>query len=306
MPALRRRLRRVVLALVLLWALEPAPALAQARGQAAAARPVSRGLIYEVERDGKTSWLVGSLHLLPPEAYPLPPALDAAFQSAQTLIEEADPDELKTPEAAAELLKRALFPPGQTLQATVAAPTYKMIVERATKAGLPIEAVQRMRPWMVAVTLSALEMQSAGFDPALGIDRHFRDRAVAMKKPVRTLEAALDQVAMLEALDPALQDSLVVEALQGASTEITQVRTLMTAWLAGDVKVLERLLVDSSKDAPAIHQALFIDRNKRWVPKIEACLAAGRCMVVVGAGHLVGVDGLVDLLSRRGYRLTQR
>ena len=110
---------------------------------------------------------------------------------------------------------------------------------------------------------------------------------------------------MLEALDPALQDSLVVEALQGASTEITQVRTLMTAWLAGDVKVLERLLVDSAKDAPAIHQALFIDRNKRWVPKIEACLATGRCMVV-GAGHLVGVDGLVDLLSRRGYRLTQR
>ena len=190
MPALRRRLRRAGLALVLLWALEPALALAQARGQAAAARPVSRGLIYEVERDGKTSWLVGSLHLLPPEAYPLPPAVEAAFQSAETLIKEADPDELKTPEAAAELLKRALFPPGQTLQGTVAVATYKMIVERAAKAGLPIEAVQRMRPWMVAVTLSALEMQSAGFDPALGIDRHFRDRAVAMKKPVRTLEAA--------------------------------------------------------------------------------------------------------------------
>ena len=83
-------------------------------------------------------------------------------------------------------------------------------------------------------------------------------------------------------------------------------RTLMTAWLAGDASAIERLLVDSAKDSPAIHQALFIDRNKRWVPKIEACLAAGRCMVVVGAGHLVGTDGLVDLLSRRGYRLIQR
>lgn len=293
------------LALAFLWTLGALPASAQARG-AAAARPDNRGLIWAVERDGRTSWLVGSLHLLPPEAYPLPAAVEAAFQSADTLIEEADPDELKAPEAAGELLKRAFFPPGQTLQGSVAASTYKVIAERATKAGLPMEAVQRMRPWMVAITLAALEMQSAGFDPALGIDRHFRDRAVAMKKPVQTLEAALDQIAMLESLGPALQDALVLESLQGASTEVSQVRTLMAAWLAGDATVIERLLVDTAKDAPAIHQALLIDRNKRWVPKIEACLAAGRCMVVVGAGHLVGTDGLVDLLSRRGYRLVQR
>ena len=110
----RARFRRAGLALALLWALEPTLALAQARGAAAAARPASKGLIWAVERDGKTSWLVGSLHLLPPEAYPLPAAVEAAFQSAETLIEEADPDELRTPEAAAELLKRAFFPPGQT------------------------------------------------------------------------------------------------------------------------------------------------------------------------------------------------
>jgi uncharacterized protein YbaP (TraB family) len=293
------------LALALLLTIAASPASGQARG-AAAARPDSRGLIWTVERDGRTSWLVGSLHLLPPEAYPLPTAVEAAFQSADTLIEEADPDELKAPEAAADLLKRAFFPPGQTLQGSVAASTYKVIVERATKAGLPMEAVQRMRPWMVAITLAALEMQSAGFDPALGIDRHFRDRAVAMKKPVQTLEAAMDQIAMLESLGPALQDALVIESLQGASTEVSQVRTLVAAWLAGDASVLERLLVDTAKDSPAIHQALLIDRNKRWVPKIEACMAAGRCMVVVGAGHLVGTDGLVDLLSRRGYRLVQR
>ena len=94
----------VALTLGLLWTLGASPASAQARG-AAAARPDNRGLIWTVERDGKTSWLVGSLHLLPPEAHPLPAAVEAAFQSAETLIEEADPDELKTPEAAGELLK---------------------------------------------------------------------------------------------------------------------------------------------------------------------------------------------------------
>jgi uncharacterized protein YbaP (TraB family) len=302
--ARRGALRRGACALLVLC-LTPALAWPQARS-GAAARPATRGLIWTVERDGKTSWLVGSLHLLPPDAYPLPATVEAAFQSAETLIEEADPDELRTPDTAAELLKRAFFPPGQTLQSSVADTTFRVIVERATKAGLPVDAIQRMRPWMAAVTLAALEMQSAGFDPSLGIDRHFRDRAIAAKKPVRTLEAALEQITMLEALGPALQDAIVIEALQGASSEVAQVKTLLSAWQAGDAAAMERLLVDSTRDSPQIHQALFIDRNKRWVPKIEACLAAGRCMVIVGSGHLVGTDGLVDLLSRRGYRLTQR
>jgi uncharacterized protein YbaP (TraB family) len=293
--------RWLALGLVLL----PLPSWTQTRAPAAVGA-AARGLVWAVERDGKTSWLVGSLHLLPPEAYPLPAAIEAAFQSAETLIEEADPDELRAPETAAELLKRAFFPAGQTLQASVAASTFKVIAERAASSGLPLDAVQRMRPWMVAVTLAALEMQSAGFDPALGIDRHFRDRALAMKKPVRTLEAALDQVTMLEALGPALQDAIVLEALQGASTEVTQVKSLLAAWQAGDVAAMERLLVDGTKDSPEIYRALFVDRNHRWVPRIEACLRIGRCLVVVGAGHLVGADGLVDLLSRRGYRLTQR
>jgi uncharacterized protein YbaP (TraB family) len=301
-----RQFATVVLAGALLWSASALPAVAQARGLAAAARPASQGLIWSIERDGKTGWLVGSLHLLPAEAYPLPAAVEAAFQSAEILLEEADPDELKTPESVAELLKRAFYPAGQSLESSVSGATFKVIAERAAKAGLPLDAVQRMRPWMVAVTLAALEIQSAGFDPALGIDRHFRDRAVGMGKPVRTLEAALEQVGMLEALGPALQDALVVEALQGASNEVTQVRALLASWQAGDAAAMERLLVESTRDQPAIHQALFIDRNKRWVPKIEACLAAGRCMVVVGAGHLVGTDGLVDLLNRRGYRLSKR
>ena len=273
---------------------------------ASVARPASQGFIWSVERDGQTGWLLGSLHLVTPDAYPLPASMESALQAAQVLMEEADPDELKAPEAAAELLRRAFYPSGQTLEAHVSSATYRTIIDRATKAGLPVQMVQQMRPWMVAVTLATVEMQRSGFDPALGIDKHFRDRASVLGMPVQMLETALEQISMLESLGPTLQDALVLETLEGASTEALQARALMGAWKAGDASGIERILVDGMKDAPEVHRVLFVERNTRWVPKIEACLVKARCLVVVGAGHLVGQDGLVEMLRRRGYRVVQQ
>ena len=64
--------------------------------------------------------------------------------------------------------------------------------------------------------------------------------------------------------------------------------------------------MDGTKASPEIYKVLFVERNRRWMPKIEACLEGARCMIVVGAGHLVGADGLISLLRARGYTLEQR
>ena len=296
---------RPALALGLVLATDGGATLA-AQGAAPAAAASGKGFIWAIERAGKTGWLVGSLHLLPPEAYPLPASMDAAFQAAEVLVEEADPDELSAPATAAEVLKRAFFPPGQTLEGSVSPATFKILSERAAQAGVPVQVLQQMRPWMVAVTLAALEMQKSGFDPALGLDRHFRDRAKAASKPLRTVETAMEQIGMLESLGPALQDALVVEALRGASSEVNQARSLFAAWKAGDGPSLEKILVDGTKASPEVYKVLFVERNRRWMPKIEACLEGARCMIIVGAGHLVGADGLVSLLRARGYTVEQR
>ena len=89
--------------------------LAGVSGSEAQSRPAARGFLWNIERDGKTSWLVGSLHLLTADAYPLPPALDTAFAAADVLVEEANPEELKTPAAAMQLVAKAMYPPGTTL-----------------------------------------------------------------------------------------------------------------------------------------------------------------------------------------------
>jgi uncharacterized protein YbaP (TraB family) len=260
-----------------------------------------------VERDGRTGWLVGSLHLLTADAYPLPAALDEAFARADVLVEEVNPDELKEPAAAMQLLAKAMYPPGTTMQSQVSKETFDKIARRAAAAGLPIERLQSFKPWMVALTLVGLELQRGGFDAALGLDQHFRTRAPAAGKTVRTLETALEQIDFLESLGPQLQDGLVAATLDGAETELAQVQKIAAAWKAGDTAPIERLLVADMKGVDTkVYDTLLVGRNRRWVPKLEECFATQRCFVVVGAAHLVGPDGLVTTLRAKGYTVTQK
>lgn len=282
-------------------------ALVRAQAPAPAAAGVNRGLIWTVEKGGRSGWLVGSLHLLTADAYPLPPALDAAFSTADVLVEEANPEELKAPAAAMQLVAKAMYPPGTTLQSQVSKDTFDKIARRAEKIGLPIERLQGFKPWMVALTLVGLELQKGGFDPGLGLDQHFLSRAPGAGKKVRTLETALEQIDFLESLSPQLQEGLVTASFEGADTELQQVQKIATAWKAGDTAPIERLLLTDMKSVDAaVYETLLIGRNRRWVPQIEDCLSQQRCFVVVGAAHLVGPDGLVSMLRAKGYTVKQQ
>ena len=280
---------------------------AQARGPVPAASAANRGLIWKVEKAGRSGWLVGSLHLLTADAYPLPPALDTAFAAADVLVEEANPEELKTPAAAMQLVAKAMYPPGTTLQSQVSKETFDTIAKRAEKIGLPIERLQSFKPWMVALTLVGLELQKGGFDPGLGLDQHFLNRAPAASKKVRTLETAMEQIDFLEGLSPQLQEGLVAASLEGADTELAQVQRIAAAWKAGDTAPIERLLLSDMKSVDAaVYETLLVGRNRRWVPQIEDCLSQQKCFVVVGAAHLVGPDGLVAMFKAKGYTVTQQ
>ena len=268
---------------------------------------VNRGLLWKVEKGAQSGWLVGSLHLLTADAYPLPPSLDEAFAAADVLVEEANPDELKAPAAAMQLVAKAMYPPGTTLQSQLSKEAFTKIATRAEKLGLPIERLQAFKPWMVVLTLVGLELQKGGFDPGLGLDQHFLNRAPGVGKQVRTLETAMQQIDFLESLSPQLQEGLVTASLDGAETELAQVQRIAAAWKAGDTAPIERLLLTDMKNVDAgVYDTLLVGRNRRWVPQIEDCLSQKKCFVVVGAAHLVGPDSVVAMLRAKGYTITQQ
>ncbi|MES1256647.1 MAG: TraB/GumN family protein [Acidobacteriota bacterium] len=281
------------------------------RAFAARAAEQPRNFIWKVARPGggATSgavYVVGSIHLLTSDYYPLSPALDAAFKDSDLLVEEADLGELTAPESQMKLLTRGMLPAGQSVETVVSPATYALVAQRAAALGLPVEPLRRFKPWMLALTLVELEWQRAGFDASLGLDRHFYDRAKADGRPVRGLETVDFQLSLFDDMTPAQQDMMLAGSLKNVDAERANLLSLTTAWKAGDARTVERLVLEDVSDNPTMYRRLLIDRNRSWLPAIEALFArAGHAFVVVGAAHLVGPDGLIALLHAKGYAVTQ-
>lgn len=294
-----RTVRRMVGALLIAAVVASAAVSAQA--------PVStgKGFIWRIERDGRIGWLVGSLHVLTPDYYPLPEAMQKAFLRSVTLLEETDLSELASPEVIELMRTKAIYTDGETLKSQLSPETYQMTAERVGRFGLSMEAFERMKPWMMTLTLVAAEMKRAGFDPALGVDRHFYEKSAKLGKKFETLESLASQLELFAGFTPKLQEALLRDTLKSLDAEIGQMQTIAQVWRAGDAATLERIVLAPMMKEPALYDSLIVNRNRNWVPKIESCLDAGYCFVVVGAAHLLGPDGLLTALKQRGYAIEQ-
>lgn len=274
----------------------------------AAAQDARKHFLWKVEGPGASvAYLLGSLHVLTPEFYPLSADINKAFAASRTLVEELDLDEMDDPAQMMSALSKAMLSDGSTLDQIVAPSTFAEVSSRAGKAGLPMMALQRMKPWLVAITLMGPTLQAAGFKAELGIDKHFFDRAKEAGLKRQALETLAYQLDRFDQLSPRLQEELLISSMKELDTQVGNVRELAQQWAAGDVKALEASLLASFEGSRELYGRLLVERNHNWVPHVEACLQqdAG-CFIVVGAAHLVGPDGLPTLLTKKGYAVTQQ
>ncbi|MEO8256748.1 MAG: TraB/GumN family protein [Acidobacteriota bacterium] len=271
-----------------------------------AAPASARDFLWKVTGKAGTVYLVGSVHMLTPDFYPLSQGLEEAFRESDLLVEEADLAELLAPQAQLLMLSRGMLPASQSLDTVIGAETYAAVARRVAALGLPIEPLKRFKPWSLALMLTQMEWQKAGFDGELGLDRHFYDRARSDGKRVQGLETAEFQVAQLDGIPLTLQERMLAEAVDDVDSEMANISTLAKAWKNGDVPTVERIVLEDMKTEPAIYERLLVARNRNWLPQIEALFTRpGRAFVVVGAAHLVGTDGLIAMLRAKGYQLEQ-
>jgi uncharacterized protein len=287
----RRVLRTSVVALALL--------LVAAAAQA-------KSFAWKVTGKGGVVYLIGSVHLLSNDFYPLQPALEAAYKDSDLLVEEVDMAELTDPASQIALLGRAMLPSATPLEKVISPETYALLAKRATALGLPIEPFKLLKPWMAALTLVQVEWQQAGFDPQLGLDKHFYDQAKADGKTTQGLETAEYQISRLDGMTMEQQEHLLAESLKEAESEKANMKKLVEAWRTGDAPAVEKIVLSDLKAEPVLYQRLLVERNRNWLPKIEALFARPKhSLVVVGAAHLVGPDGLLGALRAKGYTVEQ-
>jgi uncharacterized protein len=266
-----------------------------------------KSFLWKVQAGTKVLYLAGSVHALSADVYPLSPAFERAFAASDTLVEEIDLGEAELFTAAPALLAKGMYIDGRRFDGMVSKETAALVATRLKESGLPVEMFQLMKPWMVMLTISALEAQKAGLDPSLGLDKHFYDRAKTAGKTIVGLETAESQIDRLDKMPDTLQEQLLRSALSEADTARNSLKAIITAWRRGDSAALERTLLTDFTQYPAAYHSLIVERNQNWIPRIDTCLARPQpCLVVVGAAHLVGPDGLLTLLQRKGYRIEQQ
>jgi len=292
--------RRLSLAFIAALIVCTSPAAPSAQGRSA------RSFLWKVESGTGVLYLAGSVHALTADVYPLNPAFERAFEASDTLVEEIDLAEGNLLTLAPMILTKGMYQDGRTFESVVSKETAVAVTRRL---GSPIaaELIRTMKPWMVMLTLSALQMQQAGLDVALGLDKYFFDKAKAAGKPIIALETAESQIDRFDTMPERLQEQLLQSTLADLDAQSKELSTILEAWQRGDAAALERTLLAGFKEYPAAYQSLIVERNRNWMPQLDKCLARRTpCLVVVGAAHLVGPDGLLTLLSRRGYRIEQQ
>jgi len=305
-----RTLARVGLTIGLSW-LPLAPSTAQARplqvASASSRGPLpssSKHMLFRVRGpNGATLYLLGSVHLLSQDAATLPPQVDSAFDRAKTLSLETSFDSIQM--RAAELMMRGRLSNGATLRSTLSPSAVPKVDSLLRSYGLTLDQVNGFKPWFVSMLLAQVAMQKMGFQAQYGVDMQLNARAKAAGKPVFGLESADFQLGLFDGLSTADQEQMLIgdAAPEQDAKDLTAIRD---AWVVGNVAALDSLLNRRLDSAPSLRNALLTNRNRSWIPKLEE-LIKGKddALVVVGAGHLVGKDGVLELLKAKGYTIEQ-
>lgn len=262
--------------------------------------------LWKAEGQSNVVYLLGSIHLLRENDYPLAPAIGAAFTNSQIDVFEVDLDKANDPAASIGLLQKAALPPGQTLDQLLPVNVYASFSNHVQQAGLPMMMFDSMKPAMAVIMLEAMELTRLGADPEYGEDQYFFRLAKQTGRQTRALETVDFQVDLMLGFTGPEEELLVEKSLAQIDDEKKDYNEMVSAWKAGDAAGLEKMLNEMRTDAPAIFKKLVTDRTASWVPKVNELLHGSRnAMIIVGAGHLVGPDGLVELLRKQGVKISQ-
>jgi uncharacterized protein YbaP (TraB family) len=285
-----RVLKRLCLALLACTALAATPAIAQPP-------------IWVVHGPHATIVLFGSVHLLAPGVDWEPPALKSALAQANDLWFEIPIDPSSGLAAQQYAIKRGVLPAGQTLSAELTPADRDRLARAAKVCGLPVSLLDHLRPWYADLALSVASYGLTGAKPDTGVEQILS--AANPTVPRQAFETAEEQIGFLADVPEKDQIDSLRETFGEVDTGPAFYKRLVDAWLAGDVKALRKeALEPMMTEAPGEYRALLVDRNKRWIPRIEQRLAGqGEAVMVVGAGHLVGPDSVPALLRRDGFRV---
>ncbi|MGA0607759.1 TraB/GumN family protein [Phenylobacterium sp. VNQ135] len=273
---------------------------------AVAAPAAAEPAVWVLKDADSTIYLFGTVHVLRPDTDWRSEKITRALgESSELVLEIVGMDDPKT---VAPLLQTYGLDRQRPLSSKLDADDREKLAAAAKVLGMPPQALEPMKPWLAAMTLTLAPIVKAGFDPQSGVELILTKEAKAAGKPLGALETAEQQVRFFADMPEATQTAFLSATLDDVEEGAGQLDHMVSAWQAGDVKALEAAFIEETRrDYPALYEVAVVKRNRDWADQLKAKLAgSGVSFVAVGAGHLVGPDSVQAELARRGVTVERR
>lgn len=274
------------------------------------AQPTS--FLWQVSSDVNTVYILGSVHIARADLYPLKDVIEDAYERSESLVVEVDDTEMTEEEMNALLTGKGMYPPGDDLKRNTSDDLYSRLASRLMEfdsSGALLSALNSFEPWVVAVTIADLDYMKLGYVIEYGIETYFLDKARADGKSILELESAELQLGLFDSLSDELQIMMLEDAVENPITE-EEAGRMFDAWGTGDTAEMEQMVFETVDERPEYRlllERILDERNLQMVEKIDRYLQGDDVhFVVVGAAHLVGENGIISLLARKGYEVRQQ
>jgi uncharacterized protein YbaP (TraB family) len=251
-------------------------------------------------------YLLGSIHLLRREDYPLPSILDSVYDDVEVLVMEIDMDDLDPIAMQTAFTTHGVLHDDTTLQDLMGNDLYEQAIDAAYEIDIPLDMLSKTEPWYAAMTVEIMMLSRMGFDPALGIEMYMMSKAKNDGKRIDGLETFEEQIQFLDGMTLQAQRDMLMSTLTESAKLDDMMDELIDAWRHGDTAFLATGMLDDMAEHEELSKSLVTDRNARWVTQIEALLDdEDDYLIIVGALHLVGQEGVPRLLERNGHDVLQ-
>lgn len=258
----------------------------------------THGVLWEISKPGiPVSYLLGTIHSDDPRVTQLPPAVALAFANSRSFTGELD----MSTDSLAQTQKAMLLPENESLVSVIGQSRYQQCIKLMADYAVPESVVKRMKPWAIALQLNMPKPVTDRF-----LDLNLYQQAISRGLPVHALETIPEQIAVFDKLPVAQQITLLDEAIVNYQDTPALIDTLIDLYLARDLAGLQSINDDQMQKGDAnlaanVETRLIVVRNHRMVKRMQPRLREGGAFIAVGALHLPGKVGILNLLEQQGY-----
>ncbi|MDX1295972.1 MAG: TraB/GumN family protein [Sulfurimonadaceae bacterium] len=260
--------------------------------------------VWKVSDGRHTMYLGGTVHLLKPSDYPLPEEFYEAYEESHLLVFETDIEAIGEPEFVEMIASRMFLDNDKKLKDVISRKSYDMLEEYLVSQGKSIDLYERLKPWTVAMNLTAIRLEELGIT-AKGVDDTFSKKARSEGKPQIGLESMGEHVRIITSMGGSDDDQMIAYTIRDMQTLPEMIDWLLADWRKGDLRRMKEEAVETmQRDFPKVYKTILADRNDAWMKKLLPMMRDGRVeFVLVGTLHMVGRDGLIEQFRRRGYKV---